>query len=146
MPNPLIAQGTLNRLRGSIVIPDVPNLNVTAPYLGKAGISLQLTGEATTNIPTLTGVVQSAEPYMPCSISVPLLRTQPLANLYKRRMEFLSIIGPVTIRSDASQFEPYQFINCSIASVDAQGYGGDNPHLPVIITGYYNINSGLWDA
>lgn len=43
--NPLIPQGTLNRVRASVVWPSFPNLNVTASYLGRMGIRLSLDGE-----------------------------------------------------------------------------------------------------
>ena len=42
MANNLVLQGVLNRLRGSVVVADAPELNVTAPFLGKAGIRHQV--------------------------------------------------------------------------------------------------------
>ena len=64
MANPQIAQGTLNRARGSVVVADSPELNVTAPYLGREGISTNFEGDTTARIHTLTGVVNSPEIYM----------------------------------------------------------------------------------
>ena len=44
--NPLVDQGTLNRIRASVEFTDFPELNVTSSYLAKAGISMRLTGES----------------------------------------------------------------------------------------------------
>ena len=57
--NPLIPQGTVNRLRGSVIWNDFPQLNVTAPYLGTDGIGFSLDGESTVFLPTMTGAVTS---------------------------------------------------------------------------------------
>ena len=45
-----VQQGTLNRLRGSLTIPDLPELNVTAPFLGKEGIAMSFEGNSTVYI------------------------------------------------------------------------------------------------
>ena len=39
--NPLIDQGVLNRIRGSVQWADFPGLNVTAPFLDREGINLR---------------------------------------------------------------------------------------------------------
>jgi hypothetical protein len=143
--NPLIAQGTLNRLRGSITVPTFPILNVTAPYLGKAGISIALQGDTTTYIETLTGAVTSPEPYQRVSVTVHLLKTQGLAAQYKAQMESLSTIGSMTIVADASTYPDYTFVNCSIMSLGELSYAGDNADFPVVLGGFYNINSQLWN-
>ena len=57
MPNPLIEQGSLNRIKASVVWNDNADLNVTAPYLGAAGIRLGLDGGTTVFLPTMTGAV-----------------------------------------------------------------------------------------
>ena len=85
--NPLVSQGSLNRLRASVVWPDNPTLNVTASYLGKEGVSLALDGEATTFINTLVGAVTSPEPYQMITLTIHLLKTQGLASLYKSQQE-----------------------------------------------------------
>ena len=141
MANPLVTQGTLNRLRASVVVPQAPELNVTAAYLGKEGISLALEGETTLYIPTMTGAVTSAEPYQMCSVSVNLLKTQFVANLYKQRMELLSTIGDIVVRPDASALGDYQIFNCAIRSVAELNMSGQDAGFRVTLGGYYNVNS-----
>ena len=64
--NPLIDQGVLNRVKGTVVWADFPVLNVTAPFLDREGINFRVTGEASAQLPTLTGIVQSPECFLPC--------------------------------------------------------------------------------
>lgn len=144
MANPLVAQGTLNRLRGSVVWADFENLNVSAAYLGKEGIRLALEGETTQFIDTMTGAVTSPQPYMAASLTINLLKSQNIADLYKRRMELDARIGEGTIRSDSSVLGVYQLINCAIQSVRELNFAGDDAGFAVTVRGYYNINSALW--
>lgn len=143
--NPLISQGTLNRLRGSVIIPLFPSYNVTAPYLGKEGIRLALEGESTVYINTMTGAVRSPEPYMLTSLTMNLLKTQPLADQYKQKMEADAFLGDLTVRSDSSVLSVYPLINCSITGVRELNFAGDDAGYAVTVKGYYLINSSLWN-
>jgi hypothetical protein len=142
--NPLVQQGVVNRLRSNIIIPDFPQLNVTASFLGKEGIKLQLEGESTTYIPTLVGGVISQEPYMLCSVMAELLKSQPLADQFKQQMESDAAIGDITVRGDATQLGPYDLTNCSIMSVRELDFSGPSASWLVTVKGYYNINQDLW--
>lgn len=142
--NPLVAQGTLNRLRASVTWTNFPQLNVTASYLGKMGIRLALDGESTLFIPTMTGAVTSPEPYMSITLTIHLLKTQQLAALYKAQMEATALIGDGTVRPDASTLPPYQITNCAIESVRELNFAGDDAEFAVTCKGYYLINNNLW--
>jgi hypothetical protein len=143
--NPLIAQGTLNRLRAHVVWTAFPALNVTASYLGKEGVRLALEGESTTFIPTMAGAVTSPEPYMQINLTINLLKTQPLANLYKAQLEQNALIGTGTVWPDVTTLAPYNIINCAIESVRELAFSGEDPLWAVAIKGYYLVNSNLWD-
>lgn len=143
--NPLVSQGTLNRLRGSVVWDDFSSLNITAPYLGDEGIGLSLDGGATTFIPTLTGAVTSQEPYQSVTITVHLLKTQTLADQYKVQQELDSRLGNCTVRSDAKELSPYALKNCAIESVREMRFNGRDAGYVVTVKGYYPVNSSLWD-
>lgn len=144
MANPLISQGSLNRLRASVTWGNFPNLNVTAPYLGKEGIKLTLEGESTKYFDTMTGSVTSPEPYLRINMIVNLLKTQALADLYKKQMESLSTIGDGTVRPDSTPLSPYQIINCSIQNVEQLDFSGESPLWAVRLGGYYLVNSSLF--
>ena len=142
--NPQIVQGTLNRLRGSVVIPNFPELNVTAPYLGRGGISLAFEGETTTAIPTMVGTVQSPLPYQMVTITIALLKTQSLANLWGAQRQTLSLVGDVTVTPDTSNLTTYTMNNCAIDNVRELNFAGDDAGYVVTVKGYYQINASLW--
>ena len=124
MPAPLIAQGSLNRLKASIVIPLFPELNVTPSYLGKGGISLSLETPATLQIDTMTGAVTSPEPYQRVALVAHLVKSQPLADLYKQQFEANTQLGQLIIYPDADQLSVYQLVNCSLMNVGAMAFDG----------------------
>lgn len=143
--NPLISQGTLNRIRGSLIIPDAPALNITAPFLGKNGITVAFDGDTTEYFPTMTGAVTSQEPYQMVTINVQLLKTQSLSDQYKRRMENNSLLGNITVRPDAKTLSPFQIINCSIAGVGELAFNGLDAFFGARLRGYWPINASLWN-
>jgi hypothetical protein len=144
--NPLLSQGTLNRIRASVVVPGNSSLNVTAPFLHKEGISLALEGESTTYIPTMTGMTTSPEPYMSATVSISLLKTQSLAGIYKAQMENLSTIGDITVYPDVSTGLPtYTIVNCAIESVREMKFNGEDAAWVVMIKGYYVTNNALFN-
>lgn len=145
MPNPLIAQGSLNRIRGSVQWPLNPTLNVTAPYLTKAGMRLALQGESTVYLPTMTGAVTSMEPYMMVELAIHLVKSNGLADIYKQRMELNSLLGDGTLRPDTSALSPYGLVNCAIRSVREVDLSGEDPAWAVTVGGYYLVNSQLFD-
>lgn len=79
MANPQVPQGTLNRVRCSIIVPSYPALNITASYMSKSFATINFSGSFTELIPTATGGVASPEPYVMATVSVGLLRTQALS-------------------------------------------------------------------
>lgn len=143
--NPLIAQGNLNRLIGSALFSDHPELNVSAAFLSKAGISIEFQGEATTVIETLTGTVNSPEPYMRTAVVLNLLKTQALSATFKAQLESSSLLGPLTVRPDTTIHPPYSFENVSIRGIRGMETNGENPAYVVELQGYYLINSALWN-
>lgn len=146
MPNPLIPQGMLNKIRGSLVWTTNPAFNITAPYLGKDGIRFTQEGDGTVYFPTMTGAALSQEPYVMVSTTVALLKTQPLADQYKQRFQTDSALGDFTVRPDASTLSPYQIINGSIEGTGDLLFNGTDPVYGVRLKGYYLINSALFDV
>lgn len=143
--NPLVDQGTLNRIRGTVIIVNNPALNVTAPYLGKEGISLALEGAATTFIDSMTGAVTSPEPYQACSCTVSLLKTQNLSALYKAQMELTTLLGPISVTPDSATLPVYDLLNVAIMGVRELRFNGEDAGWVVSLRGYYIINNALWN-
>lgn len=146
MANPLVSQGTLNRLVASVACLDTDGLNVGASFLAREGIRLALEGEVTRQIPVMVSAVPSPEPYQLCSVTINLLKTNPIAQAYKAQIEANSIIGRIVVRPDADPLSPYDLFNCSIQSVREQSYAGDDPGWAVVVQGTYYINAELYDG
>ena len=144
MPAPLVAQGSLSRLRGSVTWANFPSLNVTAPFLSKEGIRLALQGESTLYLPTMTGAVTSPEPYMRVEVTINLLKPQALADQYKQQMETSAALGDGTIRPDSTALGIFNITNCSIKSIRELDFSGENAVFSVSIGGYYLINASLY--
>jgi len=145
MPNPNVAQGTLNRLRGSVVVPSNTSLNVTASYLGPNGISMSFEGETTTMLPQMTGVVTSPQPYQMVHIEIHLLKTQSFAQTWENQRQTNSLIGDVTVTTDAATLDAYVVQNCAISNVRQLSFNGQDAGYVVTLAGYIQINSDLWN-
>jgi hypothetical protein len=143
--NPLIAQGTLNRLRGSVVWANFPTLNVTAPFLNKEGIRLALDGEATTFIQTITGAVTSPEPYQMITLTMNILKTNGLAALYQAQMQNSTLLGNGTVITDTNALPVFPLINCAIESVRELSFAGEDAGFAVVVRGYWIVNNALWN-
>ena len=145
MPSsPNVRQGNLNRLKGSIVIPDYPSLNITAPFLGKEGFSASFGAPATDRIPTMTGGVNSPAPYRPVAITIHLIKSQGLSQAWKDQEELNTLLGPITFRQDVANAAPWLFDNCSLDGVQSIVVNGMDAGYVIAIGGFYYINSALW--
>jgi len=142
---PLVPQGTLNRVRVSIVVPNYPNLNITAPYMSKSFATVSFQGAFAELIPTATGGVTSPEPYVMASVTVGLLRPQGLASAWLDQGGTQSAIGPVTVYSDTAAFAPITLQNCVIGDIEPGAFDGMDPVVRVMIKGIYQTNSDLWN-
>ena len=141
-----VGQGTLNRLLSAVVIPNFQALNVSAAYTGKEGLRLNLSGNATTRIATMTGGVTSPEPYMECDLTMHLLRTQALSAAWRAQLELSTLLGDITAYGDAvSTIQPvYQLTNMSIGTLRELNWDGTDPGYVLTLMGYYIINKSLY--
>lgn len=147
MANPMTPQGVLNKLVASIVWNDFPALNITPSFLLPEGIDLTLEGQATTVYPSMTGTVNSPEPYMLVRFMAHLIKSQALSDAYKTQMETNTLLGDCTIRPDvplAEGLSPYYINNCSITGVDRLTFAGRDAGWTISFVGNYQTNSSLW--
>ena len=146
MPTLNIPQGTINRLRTSLIIPGFPGLNLTAPYFGKAGLRIAFEGDSTVYLDTQTGAVTSPEPYVKVTMTANL--TMPLlANAYKTQLETSSLLGDLTVRTPSAALSAYNFSNCAIQRAPSElDLSGASADFNVVIGGIYIINAALWNA
>jgi hypothetical protein len=144
-PNPLVALGKLNRLRGSIMIPKFPQLNITASCLGRDGIRMAYEGNLTDMLPQMVGQVQSPSVYLPASLSVQIVKTLPIASAYYQQMLDDCDMGDITFRADASNLPPFEIQNCSIQALEGFDANGTSAAWPIRFGGTWYVNSSLWN-
>src|SRR5579862_1397685 len=113
-----VLQGTLNRLRSSVTFADFQALNVTAPFLGREGISIAPEGDVSQQIGTMTGTVASPEPYQMVTVTIHMLRTQALSAAFKAQIETNAFVGSLNVISDSTTFPDYQIEEASIIGWD----------------------------
>jgi hypothetical protein len=141
-----INQGTVNRLRGSVVYATRPDLTVTAAYLAKEAISIAFEGDAAQKLGTLTGAVDSPEPYVMATVELHLLRTQALADAYKLAIETNTSVGSINVIGDADTLSDYQIEQCVILGVQGLDFNGNSPNFTVRLKGVYYVNGAIWIA
>lgn len=148
--NPLIQQGTLNRLVAAISFNANPNLNITPSYLGREAIRLSLDGAATGRIPSMTGIVTSPEPYQMVTCVAHMLKTQPLAAAWQAQYLTTTLIGGYTVYPDVQVDQggigPYNINNGMIMGLRELAFSGEDAGWVLTLSGYLVINNLLWQA
>ncbi len=144
MSNPMLPQGSLNRLLGSVIWDGFPLLTVTAPFLGTDGISLAFEGNAVTFLPTMTGNALSPEPYQMVTLSMHLLKSQPLAQIYEGQRLTNATLNTGTVYPDSPVLGPYKLFEAAIESVRELSFAGRDVNYVVTCRAFYPINQALW--
>jgi hypothetical protein len=143
MPTPTNL-GTLNRLLASVLVPALPELNITSQFCTRDQFTLGFEGETTQSLPQMTGVVQSPEPYQMAVITAHVLKTNGLGQLYESQRQLTALIGDVTAIPDTPGLAPYQLSNCAIANCAPAIFNGTDAGYVVTIRGTFYINNNLW--
>jgi hypothetical protein len=139
-----INQGVINKLRASVVFADNPTLNVINSFLTKEAISLSFQGEVGRLLPTMTGGVQSPEPYQMADVRIHLNRANGLADLFKQQIELDANIGSLNVIPDTAALSNYEIEQGIIVSVDELPFDGNTAGFVVRLQGIYYINSTMW--
>ncbi len=142
--NPLIAQGTLNRVRCSIVFANFPQFNITAGYMGKNMATITFSDKFVEQIKTATSTVISPEPYVMANVAVSLLRTTSLGAAIFNQMQDTGSLGAATIYSDTSAFPPINIANVTVASFNPGAFDGTDPVAHLGMEGVFYVNNNLW--
>ena len=143
--NPMIAQGSLNKVRANIVVPGFTALNITVSYLGDDGFSLDMDEDFVDQIKTQTGLVNSPEPYVEATCTINLLRTQNLSLAWMQQAEATAQIGRIVVHSDSAAFTKRTIHNCSILKVQPGRMNGTTPTVDVTLRGVYYVNNDMWN-
>jgi hypothetical protein len=144
MATTIVQQGTLNRLLQAVSWPSFPSLNITAPFVGRAGIRIAWEGNATDFIDTTVGVVTSPAPMQRITVTAELLKSQGLAQLYDTKRMTNALLGNGNVYQDVTTMTPYAILNCGILNVRELSFNGEDASYAVTIGGYMLMNSSLF--
>ena len=144
MATNLIAQGSLNRLKSSVVIASNSALNITSAYMGKSFVTVTFDGDFDRLIDTATGAVTSPEPYVAATVVVSLLRTQSLSTAWLTQAKTTSDLGNISIFPDSVAFPEIDLVNCVIQHIDPGAFDGLDPAVRLTLRGIFYINNNLW--
>lgn len=152
MPSPR-PQGNLNRIRANIVIGANNQLSVSSDQLGREGIRLSFNSMATDLLPTMSGMVSSPRPYQECTLTISIVKSMPVADLYKNQFTASTLLGQITVYPDTSDasnasavLSPFILNNMALENVAEMSFAGDAPTLNVTMKGYYNVNQGFFGS
>jgi hypothetical protein len=90
--------------------------------------------------------VPSPAPYQLCTLTLNLIKSQPLSNTYKAQFESTTLIGTATVRPDATALGIYQLYGVVLETVREMTFAGEDPTWSVTCRGYYLVNSALFDT
>jgi hypothetical protein len=141
---PLSTQGNLNRVLTHVVIPGFPQLSVSAPFMAKTMATVTFDGPFVDQIPTATGVVNSPAPYVMAQVIFNILRSQAIAAAWMTQLQVQSVLGAVTIFSDATTFPEITLLNASVIEVTPGPFDGTDPTTQITVKGVFPINAALW--
>lgn len=144
--NPMIVQGTLNRVLASVIVPSIPTLNITSSNMGKNLLSMEFDEDFTAQIGTATGVVNSPAPYVMSTVNISLLRSQSLSDSWIAQAISTAIIGQIIIVSDTSTFSKKTLNNTSIIKATPGRMDGTDPIVELHLRGVFYLNNNLWSV
>lgn len=144
--NQSIDLGTINRIRGSIVLPSNTNLNITAKCINQEGIVVEPMSGGGDLLEQMSGAVVSLKPYVLVRVTFGVLRTLSIGTLWYKQWLSNSAIGDLNITPVTSVAPEHYITNAVITGVGRIGENGATADLPITLTGSMIINSELWSA
>jgi hypothetical protein len=142
--NPQVSQGTLNRIRTHVVPVSFPNLQITASYMGKDMAEITFDDVFVDQEPTGTWFVNSPRPFVMGTLSVTVLRSQSLGNLWLAQIQLNAQIGDVATYADSAPFQTITLGDCSVTGFAPGKYDGGDPGVKLTLKGGLYVNGQLW--
>lgn len=142
--NPGIARGVLNRVKTSVVVPSNSSLNIISANMGRSLARISFNGQLVNQFATGTGLVNSPEPFVMATITIALLRTQPIAAAWFAQILQDSNIEDATIFGDTSMFPPIALQSVVASHMDTGPFDGTSADFMLVLAGALPINNALW--
>jgi len=143
--NPNLIPSNLNRIRGTVLVPGNATLNITAPYLGKEGITISPQSAVVTQMQGMTTVVNSEEPYQIVQITAAVMKSLALSAAYIEQIKTSPTLGTVTVTPDTTVLAPFTLYNVAIINWGQMSMAGVQPDFVVTFQGLLPISNDLWN-
>jgi hypothetical protein len=142
--NPLLVPGNLNRIRGTILVPNNTALNITAAYLGKEGIVVSPQSAVVTQMQGMTTIVNSEEPYQIVSVTAAIMKSLAMSAAYLDQIQNSPTLGTITVTPDTSVIPSFTLYNAAITNWSQISMAGIQPDFTVTFSGQFMISNDLW--
>ena len=142
--NPNLIPSNLNRIRGTVLVPGNATLNITAPYLGKEGITISPQSAVVTQMQGMTTVVNSEEPYQIVQVTAAVMKSLALSAAYIEQIKNSPTLGTVTVTPDTIVLAPFTLYNVAIINWGQMSMAGVQPDFVVTFQGLLPISNDLW--
>jgi len=142
--NPNLIPSNLNRIRGTVLVPGNATLNITAPYLGKEGITISPQSAVVTQMQGMTTVVNSEEPYQIVQVTAAVMKSLALSAAYIDQIKNSPTLGTVTVTPDTTVLAPFTLYNVAIVNWGQMSMAGVQPDFVVTFQGLLPISNDLW--
>ena len=142
--NPNLIPSNLNRIRGTVLVPGNATLNITAPYLGKEGITISPQSAVVTQMQGMTTVVNSEEPYQIVQVTAAVMKSLALSAAYIEQIKTSPTLGTVTVTPDTTVLAPFTLYNVAIINWGQMSMAGVQPDFVVTFQGLLPISNDLW--
>jgi hypothetical protein len=143
--NPNLIPSNLNRIRGTVLVPGNATLNITAPYLGKEGITISPQSAVVTQMQGMTTVVNSEEPYQIVQVTAAVMKSLALSAAYIEQIKNSPTLGTVTVTPDTTVLAPFTLYNVAIINWGQMSMAGVQPDFVVTFQGLLPISNDLWN-
>jgi hypothetical protein len=142
--NPLLVPGNLNRIRGTILVPNNTALNITAAYLGKEGIVVSPQSAVVTQMQGMTTIVNSEEPYQIVSVTAAIMKSLAMSAAYLDQIQNSPTLGTITVTPDTAVIPSFTLYNAAITNWSQISMAGIQPDFTVTFSGQFMISNDLW--
>lgn len=145
MANPLVQLGFLNRVKAGLSVTNSPELNISASYLVKEGISMRPEGPATEMLDAMVGRIGSQVPYMPVTLTAGILKTVGLAASYQNRFKTDTSLDEIVLTPDSTVMGNFTLLNCYLLGFNEMQFNGGQAGYLITIGGYLVVNDNMWN-
>lgn len=130
----------LNKIYTKAIFSEDATLNVVAKDMGEAQISLALEDSVVKRLGTATGTVGSLSIFVAAQVTISILKTSPVTDLFLSRAQKNGYIGgSLTIYDDTNR--PWTLTDVSLNTAQFPDANGSDPAISIVLDGNCQVNT-----